>query len=93
MKAIALLKESIIKLDSSELKFPFHDSHPDLVIVIDSHEYLVDPYRSNLEIARISRNNGKLVIFVPNGNEQKLALKIEDFVISTKEEYGHIQSV
>jgi len=86
----ALLKEPVVKLDSSESKFPFPDSQFDLVIVIDSHEHLVDPHPFNLEIARILRKGGKLVVSVPNGDERKLAVKIKDFVGMTKEEYGHI---
>jgi len=85
-----LLHEPVIKLDSSTLKFPFADSHFDLVIVIDSHEHLVDPHPFNLEIARITKKGGKVVISVPNGDERKIAVKIKNLVGMTKEEYGHI---
>lgn len=85
-----LLKEPVISIDKSTCKLPFPDSSFDYVLVIDSHEHLLDPHPFNLELARVTKHSGKVVVSVPNGNERKLAVRIKKLVGMTEKEYGHV---
>jgi SAM-dependent methyltransferase len=86
----ALLKEPVVRLDKSTCALPFPDSHFTYTVVIDTHEHLEDPSSFNLEVARVTKTGGTVVVSVPNGNERMLAVKIKNFVGMTKEVYGHV---
>jgi SAM-dependent methyltransferase len=85
-----LLNEKVVHIDQDTCKFPFPDSYFDTVVVIDSHEHLKDPSILNIELSRVTKVNGKVVVSVPNGDESKLAVKIKRLIGMTEDVYGHV---
>ncbi len=85
-----LLQDPVVRIDKSTCKLPFPDSYFDYTVIIDCHEHLQDPSIFNLELARVTKTGGKVVVSVPNGDERKLAVRIKNFVGMTENVYGHV---
>jgi len=83
----ALLGESVEF--SADEKISFEDGLFDHVIAIDVHEHVEDPNVITQEIRRVTKPNGQIIITVPNGDEDKLAVRIKHALKMTKETYGH----
>jgi SAM-dependent methyltransferase len=75
----------------SDNHLPFSDNLFDHVISIDVHEHLEDPNPFTKELYRVTKLGGKIIITVPNGDENKLATRIKNFVGMTSDKYGHIR--
>jgi len=84
-----LLQEKVHLLDKDACRLPFPDASFDVVVSIDVHEHLADPMPITAEFSRIIRNNGRLIVTTPNGNERKLAVRIKHLIGMTPKEYGH----
>jgi SAM-dependent methyltransferase len=84
-----LLREPVVHVDKSTCKLPFPDDMFDYVMTIDCHEHLADPLPFNRELWRVTKQQGKVIITVPNGNSRKLAVRIKHLVGMTNAEYGH----
>jgi len=85
-----LLQEKVYLVDKETAKLPFPDATFDLVVIIDVHEHFEDPVPVTKELSRVMKNNGKVVVSTPNGNEKKLAVRIKHLVGMTPETYGHV---
>ena len=85
-----LLGEPVVKLDKSTCNLPFPDISFDYVLAVDCHEHLVDPHPFNLELARVTKPGGRVVVSVPNGDENKLAVRIKRLLGMTEKVYGHV---
>ena len=85
-----LLNEPVMKLEMKEARIPLPDGTIDCVVVVDCHEHLIDPLAFTEEIARITKPGGKVLVSVPNGDENMLAVKLKNFIGMTKEKYGHV---
>jgi len=85
-----LLQEQVVRIDKSTCGLPFPDSYFKYVVIIDCHEHLQDPHIFNLELARVTKAGGRVVVSVPNGNERQLAVRIKRFIGMTEEVYGHV---
>ena len=72
-------------------RLPFPDNSFDVVIAVDVHEHIPDPRPFTAELYRITRENGQVIVTVPNGNEKKTATRIKNAVGMTKEKYGHVR--
>lgn len=59
-------KEIICQRVNLNKNFPFNDSEFDVVILSDVIEHLENPWHTIRESHRILRNNGKLIISIPN---------------------------
>lgn len=73
----------------AEDRLPYDDASFDRIVVIDVHEHVDDPRIVTHELARILKPGAQLVITTPNGDEQKLAVRIKSLVGMSKEAYGH----
>jgi len=69
---------------------PFSDGTFDCVVSIDVHEHLANPHFFTSELRRVTKDGGRIVVTVPNGDEKKLATRIKNAVGMTKEKYGHV---
>ncbi len=85
-----LLNEPVMKLDKKELRIPLPDGTIKCVVVVDCHEHLIDPLTFTEEIARITKPGGKVLVSVPNGDEDMLVVKLKNFIGMTKDKYGHV---
>jgi SAM-dependent methyltransferase len=74
---------------AADEKLPFEDGSFDRVIAIDVHEHVDNPDNITLELRRVTRSGGQVIITVPNGDETKLAVRIKHALKMTKEAYGH----
>lgn len=72
-------------------RLPFPDNSFDLVISVDVHEHLPDPHTFTKELHRVTRDDGQIIVTVPNGDERKIATRIKNAVGMTKEKYGHVR--
>ena len=77
---VALVREDSI---------PFADGAFDRVVAIDVHEHVDDPSIVSLELARVLKPGGQMIVTTPNGDERKLAVRIKNLVGMSKEAYGH----
>ena len=84
-----LLGENVLHV--SEDLLPFPENKFDCVVVIDVHEHLEDPNPFTRELWRVAKEDGKIIVTVPNGDETKLATRIKNFIGMTKEKYGHVR--
>ena len=83
----ALLGEPVVHV--AEDRLPYEDASFDRIVVIDVHEHVDDPRIVTHELARILKPGAQLIITTPNGDEQKLAVRIKSLVGMSKEAYGH----
>ncbi len=84
-----LLGDRVIHIKDKRL--PFEDSTFDRVVSIDVHEHLKDPLSFTKELWRVAKDNGEIVITVPNGDETKLVTRIKNMIGMTKDKYGHVR--
>jgi len=84
-----LLGDEVVQIKDDSLPFP--DNFFDCVVSIDVHEHLTDPNPFTKELWRVTKPGGKIIVTVPNGDEEKLVTKIRNFVGMTKEKYGHVR--
>jgi SAM-dependent methyltransferase len=84
-----LLGERVLHVPENHLPFP--ENKFDCVIAIDVHEHLEDPNPFTRELWRVTKQGGKIIVTVPNGDETKLATRIKNFIGMTKEKYGHVR--
>ena len=83
-----LLGEKVLHVPGGIL--PFSDGTFDCVVSIDVHEHLANPHFFTSELRRVTKDGGRIVVTVPNGDEKKLATRIKNAVGMTKEKYGHV---
>ena len=83
----ALLGEPVAHV--AEDRLPFDDASFDRIVVIDVHEHVKDPRIVTHELARILKPGAQLIITTPNGDEQKIVVRIKSLVGMPKEAYGH----
>lgn len=82
-----LLGDPVAAASNDHLPFP--DNHFDLAIAIDVHEHLPSPEVFTAELKRICKNQGRILITVPGGDNRKLVNILKNNVGMTKEKYGH----
>ena len=63
---------------SSSCGFP--DAHFDRIVTIDVHEHLDDCTAFSQEVGRIAKPNAQVICTVPNGDNQKVVVKIKNAV-------------
>jgi 2-polyprenyl-3-methyl-5-hydroxy-6-metoxy-1,4-benzoquinol methylase len=85
----ALTGDPVVEMNKVLLSLPFPEDIFDVVVTIDVHEHLQDPKALNVELARIIKPRGRVIVTTPNGDETKLASRIKRAVGMTPEEYGH----
>jgi SAM-dependent methyltransferase len=84
-----LLGERVLHVSENHLPFP--ENKFDCVLAIDVHEHLEDPNHFTRELRRVTKQSGKVIVTVPNGDETKLATRIKNIIGMTKEKYGHVR--
>lgn len=84
-----LLQEKVYLLDKNRVGLPFPGETFDLVVSIDVHEHFADPLPITKELSRVVKNEGRVVVSTPNGDEKKLAVRIKHLVGMTPKTYGH----
>jgi 2-polyprenyl-3-methyl-5-hydroxy-6-metoxy-1,4-benzoquinol methylase len=82
-----LLGEEVQFLPDDNLGYA--DASFDRIVTIDVHEHLDDCGAFSREIGRIAKPNAQVICTVPNGDDQKVAVKIKHAVGMSVEEYGH----
>ncbi len=86
-----LIGEKVHLFDKDTGKIDMPDKSFDLVVTIDVHEHLSDPLPVTKELRRIVKDNGKVVVTTPNGDETKLAVRIKHLLGMSAKEYGHVR--
>lgn len=82
-----LLGEEVQFLPDDDLGFG--DASFDRIITIDVHEHLDDCAAFSREIGRIAKPQAQVICTVPNGDDQKIVVKIKNAVGMSPKEYGH----
>jgi SAM-dependent methyltransferase len=82
-----LLQQEVLLADPENL--PYEDAAFDRIVTIDVHEHLDDPSPFSREVGRIARPGAQIVCTVPNGDEDRLAVRIKHAIGMTPEAYGH----
>lgn len=72
-------------------RFPFENDHFDFAVCIDVLEHINDDEIFLRELHRVLRQDGRLIITVPTGDEKLLANKIRTLVGITPEVLGHVK--
>jgi SAM-dependent methyltransferase len=85
----ALTGDPVVEMDKEAPSLPFPEDSFDVLVTIDVHEHLEDPKKLNLELARLAKPGGRVIVTTPNGDEAKLANRIKRAVGMTPEDYGH----
>ena len=85
-----LLDEAVYHV--SESRFPFSESAFDCVVSIDVLEHLQDDQPFLLQLRRVLRPNGRVIVTVPNGDPSLLANRIKWRVGMTPQVYGHTRA-
>jgi len=62
----------------------------DIIVTIDVHEHLEEPKELNIELERLVKTGGTVIVTTPNGNETKLANRIKKMLGMHPEDYGHV---
>lgn len=83
----ALLGEPVHHVQPDRL--PFEDNSFDCVVTIDVHEHVAEPRSFTVELDRVAKNQGRVIITVPSGERRKLVNALKNAVGMTKDEYGH----
>lgn len=81
--------DDVAEMDKDNPALPFVEESFDLIMTIDVHEHIREPESLNLELARIVKSGGRVIITTPNGDEKKLATRIKKIVGMRPEDYGH----
>ena len=63
----------------------------DRAVVIDVHEHLDDMLQFTGEVSRVTRIGGQVICTAPNGDENKLAVRLKQKLGMTPDEYGHVR--
>lgn len=79
-------------LHARDNRLPFDDGRFDCVVSIDVHEHLIDPNPFTIELWRVAKAGGKVIVTVPNGDDSKPAVRLKRFVGMTNEVYGHYRT-
>lgn len=82
-----LLVKNIIQISQNSL--PFNNNSFDLIVSLDYLEHLDDDLSCLVEINRITKLNGKLIISTPASGELLFLNKIKPFIGLSLEKYGH----
>lgn len=82
-----LLGEEVQFLPDDNLGYP--DARFDRIITIDVHEHLGDCTAFSREVGRIAKPDAQVICTVPNGDENKVVVKIKHAVGMSVEAYGH----
>jgi SAM-dependent methyltransferase len=85
-----LTGDPVAKMDKSNPSLSFPDDSFDVVMTIDVHEHLINPDKLNVELARICKTGGKVVVTTPNGDEKKVATRVKKIIGMKPEDYGHV---
>jgi 2-polyprenyl-3-methyl-5-hydroxy-6-metoxy-1,4-benzoquinol methylase len=85
----ALTGDPVASMDKEAPELPFPDDHFDVVMTIDVHEHLRNPNAFNLELARVAKPSGRVIVTTPNGDGSKLANRIKKMIGMRPEDYGH----
>jgi 2-polyprenyl-3-methyl-5-hydroxy-6-metoxy-1,4-benzoquinol methylase len=81
--------DDVAEMDKNNPKLPFAENSFDVVMTIDVHEHLEDPDTLNRELFRMVRSGGRAIVTTPNGDENKLGIRIKEIVGMQPEDYGH----
>lgn len=84
-----LTGDSVVEMDKENPALSFEDGVFDVVMTIDVHEHLKNPAALNQELARITGKGGRVIVTTPNGDENKLAVRIKHLIGMRPEDYGH----
>ncbi len=85
----ALLGEEVRHCSPDRLDFP--DQSFDRIISIDCLEHIEDPHVFTLELHRICKQDGRVIVTVPGGDQKKIVNRLKNMVGMTKEAYGHVR--
>ncbi len=84
-----LLGDEVKLCSFDHLDYP--DQTFDRVVSIDCLEHIEDPNIFTLELHRICKVGGQVIITIPGGDQKKLVNKLKNLVGMTKEAYGHVR--
>ena len=84
-----LLEDEVLLGSFDNLNFP--NQSFDRIISIDCLEHIEDPHIFTLELHRICKPGGQVIITIPGGDQKKIINKLKNFVGMTKETYGHVR--
>jgi SAM-dependent methyltransferase len=85
-----LTGDPVSEMDKSNPSLSFPDDSFDIVMTIDVHEHLINPDKLNVELARICKAGGKVIVTTPNGDEKKVVTRIKKIIGMKPEDYGHV---
>jgi SAM-dependent methyltransferase len=85
-----LTGDPVMEMDKESPSLSFPDCYFDIVMTIDVHEHLNNPRTINLELYRVAKFGGRVIVTTPNGDETKLANRIKKFAGMRAEDYGHV---
>ncbi len=89
IKEMAELLGDEVKHGSFEA-LPYAENTFDRAVSIDCLEHIENPHIFAKELNRITSPDGKVIITVPGGDQQKIVNKLKNMVGMTKESYGHV---
>jgi len=84
-----LLGENVKLCTFDRLDYP--DQSFDRVVSIDCLEHIDDPHVFTLELHRICKSGGQVIITIPGGDQKKIVNRLKNMVGMTKETYGHVR--
>jgi len=84
-----LTGDPVASMEKEAPRLPFPEDYFDVVMTIDVHEHLRNPQAFNLELARIAKPAGRVIVTTPNGDGSKLANRIKKMIGMRPEDYGH----
>jgi 2-polyprenyl-3-methyl-5-hydroxy-6-metoxy-1,4-benzoquinol methylase len=82
-----LLGQEVQYLPDDDLAYG--DAQFDRIVTIDVHEHLEDCTAFSGEIGRVAKSNAQVICTVPNGDDQKIVVRIKHVVGMSVESYGH----
>lgn len=85
----SLVKDNVYKIE--ELKTPFAGGTFDLVVIVDLLEHIHKDKEFFIELHRILKNNGVLVINVPHKIKFSLIRLMRNAIGLTDEQHGHVR--
>jgi SAM-dependent methyltransferase len=85
-----LTEDPVYLFNKEDISLPLLDNSFDVVLTIDVHEHIKNPHNLNVELNRIAKSGGRVIVTTPAGNNKKLANRIKRWVGMRKEDYGHV---
>jgi SAM-dependent methyltransferase len=82
-----LLGQEVVVANPERL--PYEGATFDRIVTIDVHEHLDDPGPFSREVGRIAKPGAQIICTVPNGDEDKLAVRVKHAIGMTPAAYGH----